>query len=50
MDECDFAVCVRCYLDMSDDEVKQNIVSGGRFYPRTDRNQKRIGKDSKEDA
>lgn len=31
-DECEFSVCVNCYIEMSDDEVKKNMVSGGRFY------------------
>lgn len=32
MDDCEFTVCINCYLEMSDDEVNSNIVSGGRFY------------------
>ena len=32
MEDCEFTVCIRCYLEMTDDDAKKNLVSGGRFY------------------
>ena len=32
MEDCEFEVCVNCHLEMTDDEVTQNMISGGRFY------------------
>jgi len=32
-DDCDFALCVWCYLEQAEDDVARNIACGGRFYP-----------------
>ena len=33
MEDCEFTTCINCYIEMSDDDVKKNMVAGGRFYP-----------------
>jgi len=30
-DDCEFAVCTNCYLEMTEDEVVKDMVMGGRF-------------------
>ena len=30
--ECEFSVCINCFLEMSDGEATKNMASGGRFY------------------
>ena len=32
MEDCEFTVCINCYLEMTDEEVKKNMFLGGRFY------------------
>jgi len=32
MNDCEFTVCLNCYLGMTDDEVNKNPATGGRFY------------------
>ena len=41
MDECEFTVCIWCFLEMSDDDVKKNLVSGGRFYSDIEKEEKK---------
>jgi hypothetical protein len=32
MEDCEFTVCISCYLEMPDDEATKNLKTGGRFY------------------